>query len=197
MRTFLGHFAAVTRIILLTAWASIIVAALYFYFTEPQSFTAENIASFLQSFESQIWLIFLAMSVLRGFTLLPSTPLVVAGTILFPGQPFLVLGISIVGIILSSSMIYFFSDLLGFSAYFERKKPRSLSRIRNGLEKPRGVAFVAAWAFFPLVPTDAVCYVAGTARMHFPKFISAIFAGELLLCSVYVLSGFYFVGGSR
>jgi uncharacterized membrane protein YdjX (TVP38/TMEM64 family) len=46
--------------------------------------------------------------------------------------------------------------------------------------------FVVLWAFFPLVPTDAVCYVAGSIRMNFLKFIAAIFVGEVFLCSLYI-----------
>lgn len=197
MRTILGHLSVFTRITLLSAWASIIAAAFYFYLTDPASFTSENVARFLQTFESHIWLAYLAMSVLRGFTLLPSTPLVLAGTMLYPDQPLLVFVISIAGIILSSSMIYFCSGIMGFSDFFAGKNPEKLQRIRKGLERPGGFAFVAAWAFFPFVPTDAVCYIAGTARMKFLKFIAAIFAGESLLCTVYILCGSYFAGGIR
>jgi uncharacterized membrane protein YdjX (TVP38/TMEM64 family) len=134
------------------------------------------------------------MSVLRGFTLLPSTPLVIAGTMLFPGQSVAVLAVSMTGIVLSSSMIYFFSDLLGFSDFFEARKPDLIHRIKVRLEHPLGVAFVAAWAFFPLVPTDLVCYAAGTTRMNFLRFIAAVFVGELILCLVYVYSGNYLFG---
>jgi uncharacterized membrane protein YdjX (TVP38/TMEM64 family) len=63
-----------------------------------------------------------------------------------------------------------------------------VEEIRKRLEHPFGLAFVALWAFFPLVPTDAVCYVAGTIRMHFLKFIIAVFVGELVLCSIYVFA---------
>ena len=132
------------------------------------------------------------MSALRGFTLLPSTPLVIAGTILFPEQPFLVLFVSMAGILLSSSMIYFFSDLLGFSDYFENHNPARAHKIKRRLERPSGFVFVIAWAFFPLVPTDLVCYLAGTTKMNYTKFIVAVFLGELALCSFYVFSGNYF-----
>jgi len=129
------------------------------------------------------------MSVLRGFTLLPSTPLVLAGTFLYPNQPWLVLATALIGIVISSSLIYFFSETLGFADYLETKKPVAVHRIRHRLEQPTGLLFVCLWAFFPLVPTDAVCYVAGTTKMNFPKFILAVFTGELILCSIYVFSG--------
>ncbi len=143
----------------------------------------------MQKSGGQVWIAYLLFSALRGLTLLPSTPLVIAGTLLFPEQPFLVLVVSIVGIVFSSTMIYFFSELLGFDEYFASHKPELTARIREKLEHPLGFLFVAGWAFFPFVPTDLVCYLAGTMRMNYWKFIAAIFAGELVLCFCYIFFG--------
>jgi len=170
-------------------WIGTIAAGVISYIAVPQLFTGENIAAFLLRFQSIIWLIYIAFSVFRGLTLLPSTPLVIAGTLLFPQQSFLVLIVSIIGILLSSSMIYFFSEYLGFSDYFENHKPRLTHKIKARLEHPSGFAFVALWAFFPLVPTDLVCYLAGTTKMNYVEFIIAVFVGELVLCSFYIYFG--------
>ncbi|MEP6787207.1 MAG: VTT domain-containing protein [Acidobacteriota bacterium] len=170
-------------------WIVCIAAGVSSYIVAPQLFTAENIAAFLIRFHNLIWLIYIAFSILRGLTLLPSTPLVIAGTMLFTGQPFTVLAVSIIGILLSSSMIYFFSEHLGFNEFFEGHKSELTHRIKTKLEHPLGSVFVALWAFFPLVPTDLVCYVAGTTKMNYGKFIVAIFVGELVLCSFYIFFG--------
>lgn len=138
-----------------------------------------------------VWAVYFGFSIIRGLTLLPSTPLVIAGIMLFPEHPFYVLAVSMTGILASSTMIYYFSDLLGFSEYFEKHSPRRIERIKERLEHPLGFLFVAAWAFFPLVPTDLVCYIAGTTRMNYWKFIAAIAVGELILCICYI-----FLGGS-
>ena len=177
------------RIITLIVWASIVLLAIGYYLFNSDKFSPELIASHIKEFESYALGFYLLLSVLRGLTLLPSTPLVLAGTLLFPHQPWLVLGISLFGIVVCSGMIYWQSDALGIAAYFERKKPQHIARIRSRLEHPAGLLFVGLWSFFPLVPTDAVCYVAGTIRMNFPKFILAIFLGELILCSIYVFGG--------
>ncbi|HVF46815.1 MAG TPA: VTT domain-containing protein [Pyrinomonadaceae bacterium] len=181
------------RYLIVGIWLSVIVAGVTASFAYPQALTPQGIAGFLTRFQGQIWLVYLAISVLRGFTLLPSTPLVIAGTLLFPGQPWSVLGVSIFGILISSTMIYFFSDVLGFTAYFENRKPELIHRIKRRLEHPTGFAFVAGWAFFPLVPTDLVCYVAGVTRMNYLLFILAIFIGELILCSAYIFFGNYLI----
>jgi uncharacterized membrane protein YdjX (TVP38/TMEM64 family) len=159
------------------------------YSLYPQAFTAENIAAFLLRFHGWIWLAYLLMSSLRGISLLPSTPLVLAGTILFPTQPFAVLAVCLAGILFSSTMIYFFSEHLGLHEYFEDHNPDLTHKLKARLERPMGFIFVALWAFFPLVPTDLVCYLAGTTAMNYWKFIAAIFVGETILCTVYVYFG--------
>ena len=171
----------------------LIVSGLVLYVSRPDLFTPGSIAGFLTKFQREALVVFLALSVVRGLTLLPSTPLVIAGTFAFPTEPWLVLVISIFGIVVSSSMIYWFSDFLGISEFFETRKANTVAKIRSRLEHPTGLAFVFLWAFFPLVPTDAVCYVAGSTRMNFPKFIAAITAGELVLCSFYIFSGTYVI----
>lgn len=170
-------------------WIGTIAAGVISYLAAPQLFTADNIAAFLLRFQSIIWLVYISFSALRGLTLLPSTPLVLAGTLLFPAQPFAVLAVSIIGILLSSTMIYFFSEYLGFHEYFEGHKPELTHRIKAKLEHPLGFLFIALWAFFPLVPTDLVCYLAGTTKMNYWKFIAAVLVGELILCSFYIFFG--------
>lgn len=175
--------------ICLAIWLTAILAGISSYLLNREAFTPENISAFLLNFQGEIWLVYFAMSALRGFTLLPSTPLVLAGTLLFPGLPFAVLGVSIIGILISSSIIYFFSEHLGFNEYFESRKPELTHKIKAKLEHPFGFLFVAGWAFFPLVPTDLICYLAGTTRMNYWKFIAAVFVGELILCTCYIFFG--------
>jgi uncharacterized membrane protein YdjX (TVP38/TMEM64 family) len=183
------QLVTIARWLFIVIWLGVIVSGLVAYIVYPDAFTPESIALFLSRFQGEIWAVYVLISAIRGFTLLPSTPLVIAGTLLFPTQPLAVLAVSLVGILLSSSLIYFFSDKLGFRYFFEKYGATKLDKIKSRLERRTGVAFVALWAFFPLVPTDLVCYAAGIVRMHFAKFITAIFAGELILCSVYVFLG--------
>ena len=185
----LATLSTVVRYICLVVWLCVILAGVGSFLLYPQAFTAANIAEFLLRFQGWIWLVYLAMSAFRGFSLLPSTPLVIAGTLLFPTQPFAVLTVSIIGILLSSSMIYYFSEFLGFNEFFENHKPKLTHKLKSKLEHPLGFIFVALWAFFPFVPTDLVCYLAGTTKMNYWKFISAVLVGEAVLCSIYIFLG--------
>jgi uncharacterized membrane protein YdjX (TVP38/TMEM64 family) len=175
-----------TKNIIAAIWIIFLIFCVGYVITHREVFTAQAIAEFLTQFKTSIFVTYFVVSILRGLTLVPSTPLVLAGTILFPSDPFLVLAISISGIIFSSTMIYFFSDYLGFGSYLERKHSHKIVKIKDQLQKPTGTFFVFFWSFFPFVPTDAICYVAGILRMNFGKFIVALALGELLTCSIYI-----------
>ncbi|MBX7055343.1 MAG: VTT domain-containing protein [Pyrinomonadaceae bacterium] len=181
--------ARIVRRICIALWLTLPLGCLSAYLYDPSAFSANSIAALLRNFENGVWAIYILLSVFRGFTLLPSTPLVIAGTILFPSQPLMVLSVSMTGILLSSTMIYYFSEFLGFDDYFEDHKPELSHKIKYYLEHPMGFFFVSGWAFFPFVPTDLVCYLAGTTRMHFGKFIVAVAVGEAVLCMTYIYLG--------
>ncbi len=182
-----------TKNIIAAIWILFLIFCVGYVLTHREVFTAQAIADFLTQFKTSIFITYFIVSILRGLTLVPSTPLVLAGTILFPSEPFSVLAISISGIIFSSTMIYFFSDYLGFGAYLERKHSQKIIKIKDQLQKPTGTFFVFFWSFFPIVPTDAICYVAGILKMNFAKFIIAVGLGELLTCSIYIFFYSYIV----
>lgn len=177
------------RTFVLLTWLALLAWVIAIYLRHPDRFSAEYLAGVLREFRGGLIIGYLLMHILRAFTLLPSTPLVIAGVLLFPEQPALVLAISMAGILLSSMLIYYFSDFLGFDEFLDRHHPKKMEAIHRRLNHPLAVLFVAAWAFFPAVPTDLVCYAAGSVRMPFWKFITGVFIGELVLCALYIYAG--------
>jgi uncharacterized membrane protein YdjX (TVP38/TMEM64 family) len=178
-------------------WIVFLIICIGTVLVYPQEFKPQNIAAFLAKFKTSALIVYLVLSILRGLTFVPGTPLVIAGTILFPSEPFWVLAISIVGIIFSSTMIYYFSDYLGFGDYLENKQPQKIGKIKEHLQQPTGFLFVFLWSLFPFLPTDAVCYVAGILRMNFAKFIAAMTFGELIICSIYIFFYGYLLDFAR
>ena len=169
-------------------WLVFIVFCLCYYFLHPQQFTANEITIFLQQFNAQIIIVYFIVSVIRGFTLIPSTPFVLAGAIILPQQPFLALFISVLSISFSATMIYYFADYLNLGNRIEKVYP--LHKIKQALNKPKGVFAIFLWSLFPVVPTDIICYAAGAVKMNYFKFITAVVLGELLICALYI----FFVG---
>ena len=174
--------------IITSVWLGLIVFCLGYYFTHPDQFTVDKITIFLQQFNNQIITVYLIVSIARGFTLIPSTPFVLAGAIILPEQPLLALLISIFSIGLSATMIYYFADYLNWGKRIERLYP--VDKIKLKLDKPTGIFAIFLWALFPIMPTDLVCYAAGAVKMNFLKFITAVILGELLVCTFYI----FFVG---
>lgn len=169
-------------------WLAMIAAALIWWACNPTAVTPENIHAGLKRYESWALLIYFAVSTIRGCFLIPSTPFVLAGALLFPDDQWLVFAISLIGVLSGSSIIYFFSDRLGFASVIERKHAAGLERVRVRMES-HGVLIVILWSFFPLVPTDLVCYLAGVIQMRFSKFLFAVGIGEAVLIAGYVFGG--------
>ena len=75
------------------------------------------------------------------------------------------------GIIFSAVLIYEFSDMMGFDEMFARHA--GSDRVKNAIEK-YGFYAITLWSFVPIVPTDLICYIAGTVRYSFWKFVLAL-----------------------
>lgn len=177
------------KIIFYLLWSAAVLALIIFYFVRPDLVTVEALSSFIASYESEMLLIYISLTLVRGLFLIPSTPFVLAGIVLFPTSPFFVIIISMIGILLTSTALYYFSDILGFSQYLEKKHPEGVEKWHRRLNNPKSTLFVVAWSFFPFVPTDLICYVAGIVKMPFKYMFLGVFIGELILVTFYVYFG--------
>ncbi|WP_442266811.1 TVP38/TMEM64 family protein [Tenacibaculum sp. ZS6-P6] len=170
-------------------WGVLLIYLLYRYVKNPEIFSVDYIKDFISSYKGQIMTVYILLSLIRGFFLIPSTPFVITGVLLFPDQLLLVLIISMVGIMLSATSLYYFADLLGFSEYLEKKYPKKVKKWESKLQSSKATYLVFGWSFFPLVPTDIICYVAGIIKMPFKYMFTGVFLGELILVTFYVYSG--------
>lgn len=179
LATFIQH--STTKKIILGLWISLIVAALTVYFIYPSYFTALGIKTFISEYATQSILVYALICMVRGIFLIPSTPFVLAGGLLFPNQLLVVFIISLVGIIISGTFIYYTSNFLTFKSNQSKK----IELIKTRINK-YGFWIVLGWSFFPVVPTDLICYVAGKTNMHFGKYILALLLGEAVLIGIYL-----------
>ena len=170
-------------------WLAAVLAAVICVLIYPDILSAEYVVNFIARFENQLLLAYFLISVLRGLFLIPSTPFVLAGILLFPAMPWIVLLISMIGILLTATGLYYFSDMLGFSEKLDKKFPEKMKIWHKRLNSPKATLIVLAWSFFPLVPTDLICYVAGIVKMPFRYLLLGVFVGELILVSFYVFVG--------
>lgn len=130
--------------------------------------------------------VYLALGAVRGFTLVPSTTLVLAAVPFVPPGPLLVC--TVLGIMLSSTSIYFFSSALRLDERVAKRHPKQVARLTDLINRYE-FPIIVGWSFFPLVPTDLICYVCGVLRVRFWTFLLAVTLGEGAICAIYIYGG--------
>ncbi len=177
------------RRILTGLWAALVLGVLAWSLLDPQDFSSERFQEVLMAWGPWAFPGFVAVSLLRGSLLIPSTPDVLAGGAFFPEAIPAVLVISMLGIVCSATLLYRFPGFAGYDSLLAERYPEKLAHLRENLAKPGAIWFVAAWAFFPAVPTDLICYAAGLVRMPYRRLIAGVIIGELPLVTAYILLG--------
>jgi uncharacterized membrane protein YdjX (TVP38/TMEM64 family) len=172
-----------------TFWLVLVAVVLSTIVIYPELLTRESIAQLLNQLGSMALVIYVLMSLTRSLLLIPCTPFVLAGAISFPQWPFLVFAISLAGVVVGAVLVYSFPSFGGYDRLLEAKYPEKIANLKTKMQHPNAFWFVVGWSFFPLVPTDAVCYVAGVAKMPLRKMLGALVLGELPLVAAYVFLG--------
>lgn len=170
---------------LLFAWFMLLASALYIY-----GFHREALQRLLLELSASppawVYGVYLALGCVRGFTLIPATYLVVAGMLVLPPLPLYAL--TVVGIIVSSTAVYYFAEAMQFDRFFMKRYGPQVARLR-GLMTRRELPIVIAWSFFPVAPTDLVCYVCGALKIDLKKCLLGVTIGEGAICAVYIFLG--------
>lgn len=166
-------------------WVVVFVAALYSYFFDKNFLRTE----FLNLFGSSLiiaYVVYLIFCCLRGFTLIPVTYFIVAGLVLFPTWPLYLA--TMIGVMVSSLCVYYFSKYLNFDEYFESKYSTRIGQIKTFLSKNE-IVVVSFWSAAPFLPTDLICYVCGTLEVDVRKLMLGVLVGEGVMCFVYIFFG--------
>ena len=177
------------RRVLFCLWIAILAATIYLFCFQRETVQRELHAAMSASLLAAGF-IYLLLGGLRGFTLIPSTSLVLMGVAFFPPVPLFAL--TLVGILLSSTSIYFFSEQLHLEEILHRRHAGMIARLKLLLQR-HGLPIIIGWSFFPVAPTDAICYVCGVLRYDFKKFLLGVGLGEGAICGVYIFCGDHFL----
>jgi uncharacterized membrane protein YdjX (TVP38/TMEM64 family) len=174
--------------VLFWLWTAAILVVLSLYLFKPDLFSAEHLRSSFEQYSGHLLVIYSVGSLVRGLALLPSTPFVLAGGLLFPQSPWLVLFISMSAILGSAAFVYLLADFLDVDMFLRDRFASRFEKLKGQMHA-HGFWIVAAWSFFPAVPTDLICYAAGVVRLNFLKFMAGVFVGEVFLVAIYIWSG--------
>ena len=175
----------VLRRVLVALWAAVVATGLYgFLFRRAALHAALSDASSASFLAAAA--LYLAFGCLRGFTLIPSTTLVLLAVPFFPPAPLFAL--TVAGILISSSSIYFFAEALHLDEVFAGLHSARLERLRRAMTRFE-LPIIVGWSFVPLAPTDLVCYACGVFGIRFWKCLVGVAIGEGAICGIYIVLG--------
>jgi uncharacterized membrane protein YdjX (TVP38/TMEM64 family) len=173
------------RYFITTVWLLFFSFCFYFYFFEGDFIKTQ----FESIFGASIlvgYLIYLIASCLRGFTLIPITYFLFVGIFFLPPLPLYLL--TMIGVLVSSACVYYFSEYLNFDEYFETNHKKQVERVKDVLSRHE-LPIVIGWSFMPFLPTDVMCYVCGALEIDVKKFLLGVFIGEGIACAIYIFLG--------
>ena len=173
------------RYILIAVWVLVVAGALYLYFFKREVVQEELKDALSVSFWAAA-VTYLFIGSLRAFTLVPATfPLLVAIPFF---DPRVLLGLTLVCIAISSSICYWFAEVIHLDEMFERKYPVQIRRLKETLQRYQ-LPIIIGWSFFLFLPTDLLCYVCGTLKINFKKFLIGVLVGEGTVYAIYIFLG--------
>ena len=173
------------RTLVFLLWLAVLAAALFVYFFHRDALQ-RLLVDLAASPPAWVYVVYLSLGCVRGFTLIPATYLVVAGMLVLPAVPLYAL--TVIGIIVSSAAVYYFAEAMQFDRFFERRYGPQVTRLR-GLMARRELPIVIAWSFFPVAPTDLVVYVCGALKVDLKKCLVGVTVGEGAICAIYIFVG--------
>lgn len=172
-----------------TIWFVLVAIILSSIVLFPSWLSRESISGLLSQMGALSLVVYVLLSLSRSLLLIPCTPFVLAGAITFPQWPLLVFLISIAGIVVGALLVYSFPSFGSYDELLEKKYPEKIAYLREKMRSKYAFLFIIGWSFFPLVPTDAVCYIAGVAKMSFRKMLTALLLGETPIVVAYIFLG--------
>lgn len=170
-------------------WLCLVAIVLVSLLIFPDWLSRDSISELLNNFGTMALIVYIVLSLTRSLLMIPCTPFVLAGAISFPQWPLIVFVISFTGIVLGAFLVYSFPSFGNYDEFLEEKYPAKIAALKEKMQGKYAFAIVAGWSFFPLVPTDVICYVAGIAKMSFKKMVMALLFGEIPLVTTYIFLG--------
>lgn len=170
----------------LYVWLGLIAGSLLLYFLDPELFAPTNIRRFFDANLPVGLGVYFVLSIVRGFLLIPLTPLLLAGILVFPAWPLLLA--TLAGIWFSSLLVYLLARHLRLDQFFRHHYGPQLDRLSMLLAKGE-LPVIVLWSFIPFTPTDLIVYVCSVLRINLWKTLTGVLLGEAAICAIYIFGG--------
>jgi len=171
-------------------WITILGLGLAAYILFPETFNLTNLIAVIRSHYWLAIVIYLLIIFFRGLLFIPPLSITLASSVLF--SPLTVWLVNSFGIIISSALIYKFSQFLGFDEYFEKKYKNQIVKIKSKLDR-REIPIIIAWSFLPFFATDLIIYVSATLKIPLWKCLIGVFVGTAIINAIFIYSLNFFL----
>ena len=147
------------------------------WFLHVRGFSAEETALWLRSIGHLWWVPFAYFAVYALFAVLmiPSTPLSVAGALMWGWA---LGGVIELVVFTISSIIPFLLSRSTLGSWIEARIPSTRTAMYERLRQ-EGFFLLLVLRFVPLIPSPVLNYMAGLARLRFRDYIAATFLGSI------------------
>ncbi len=167
-------------------WLALIASSLSLFFFMPELFEPQSIRQFLTDNLFSGLLVYFIISTVRGFTLIPLTPIVLAGVLVFPPWPLFL--VNQAGVYTSSAILYYMTRYMRFDNFFFTHYPQQVEKLILLLRK-RELPVISLWGFAPFIPTDMIICICSVLRISVFKTLLGVSIGEGVICAVYIFGG--------
>lgn len=171
----------------LYTWLGLVCISLSLYFFYPEFFAPQYIRQFFSENLLLGLTLYFIISTLRGFTLIPSTPIVLAGILVFPPLPLFL--VNQAAVYSSSAIVFLMARYFRFDHFFSAHYPRQIRKLTRLLHQ-RELPVISLWGFAPFVPSDMIVYVCSILRIRMWKTLLGISIGEGVICAIYIFGGY-------
>ena len=130
--------------------------------------------------------VYFLISTLRGLTLIPSTPFVFAGILVFPPIPLFL--VNQAAVYTSSALLYYTTKAMNFDKFFFIHYPAQTERLILLLRK-RELPVISIWGFAPFIPSDMIVCICSVLRISVWKTLLGVSIGEGVICAIYIFGG--------
>ncbi len=166
-------------------WLLTILLFFILYRTNNELFSISFLKEFTGNYKIIAVSIYILVLSVLGLFFIPSTPFVLAGIVLFP--PIEVYIYSLIGILTSSTIVYYFAKFLNLDETFERKYPKKITKLKKALSKVE-FPIIFGWSLLPMAPTDLIIYISSILKISFKKCLLGVILGEGILNIIYIFS---------
>jgi uncharacterized membrane protein YdjX (TVP38/TMEM64 family) len=174
-------------------WSFVIVFVIIFIIYHPEILSATFLQKNINHYQGMVWPIYLGLLLIRVPLLIPPTPLLFLGLLLFPESKLLTVMLVMISSLISATFFYYFAGNTGWYRFLFEKYPKQTKKAEILMNKANAVWIVVLWSFIPIAPGDLICYIAGIVRMPFRVLLIGVVMGQLPLMLLYAYMGHLFL----